>query len=272
MLALQCPNLVACQAREFLKSICGLCLAEMCIAEATQCTVQEVICVFSTCSHFPFARHFDFYMGHSWAGGLWVFDAGKNQESSSEAVNSYYAIHLLGVAMGNKELSNWGRMLMAMEIRSTKLYWHITSKSQIYPKNFAKNKIVGIMWSNKVDYSTWFGRNAEFIHCIQYLPFTPITEVLLGADYVEEAYPVLGTALTRSEPVLSEWWRGYIIMAQAMFAKDAAWTAAKKLKEFDLGNSQANTLYWIATRPAASATIKIEGVSQLVDERDQISA
>lgn len=34
----------------------------------------------------------------------------------------------------------------------------------------------------------------EFVHCINMLPFTPITEELLGHDFMEQEWPVLETA------------------------------------------------------------------------------
>lgn len=40
-------------------------------------------------------------MGHSWAAGLQLSADGKNQESSSEAVNGYRAVALLGTATGD---------------------------------------------------------------------------------------------------------------------------------------------------------------------------
>ena len=42
----------------------------------------------------------------------------------------------------------------------------------------------------KVDYATWFGANVGFIHCIQMLPFTPISEELLRQNWIQEEYPV----------------------------------------------------------------------------------
>ena len=57
----------------------------------------------------------------------------------------------------------------------------------------------------KVDYATWFGGNVEFIHCIQMLPFTPITEELLRPEWVEEEYPVVAEAYNRGD--LSEEWK-----------------------------------------------------------------
>ena len=56
---------------------------------------------------FPVARHKDFYDGHSWASGLFPMANGKSQESVSEAVNAYYSVHLLGVALGDHALSKW---------------------------------------------------------------------------------------------------------------------------------------------------------------------
>ncbi|CAD7699408.1 unnamed protein product [Ostreobium quekettii] len=203
--------------------------------------------------YYPFARHFDFYLAHSWAGGLWVFDAGRNQESSSEAVNAYYALYLLGSAMEDKQLGDWGRILMSMELAAAQKYWHIPSSSAIYPAPFSATKIVGILWSTRVDYSTWFGLNVEYIHCIQYLPFTPLTEVLLDAGWMEEDYPVVAAALGRPDPPLSDWWRGYIVMAHAIIDREAAWKEAATLESFDLGSTRANVLYWIATRPSQGA-------------------
>jgi endo-1,3(4)-beta-glucanase len=41
-------------------------------------------------------------MGHSWAAGLQPSWDGKNQESSSEAVNAYLAVAQLGRATGGR--------------------------------------------------------------------------------------------------------------------------------------------------------------------------
>ncbi|CAK0813428.1 unnamed protein product, partial [Prorocentrum cordatum] len=42
--------------------------------------------------HFPVARHKDWFLGISWAGGIpQAYENGRNQESTSEAIHSYYA-------------------------------------------------------------------------------------------------------------------------------------------------------------------------------------
>ena len=39
-----------------------------------------------------------------------------------------------------------------------------------------------------------FGDDVEYVHGINMLPFTPITEELLGRDFMEQEWPVLETA------------------------------------------------------------------------------
>jgi len=125
--------------------------------------------------YFPVTRHKDWYMGHSWASGLFEFGGitiraidsftdltlppdDKNQESTSEAVNAYYAIYLWGLSVGDEFTSNLGRLLLATEIRSSQKYWHMYPENfEIYDSVFAKNSVVGVLWSSKVDYTTWFG-------------------------------------------------------------------------------------------------------------------
>ena len=60
---------------------------------------------------FPFLRNFDVYEGHSWASGDANFDAGNNQESSSEAVNAWAGLLLWGEATGNRRLRDLGVFL-----------------------------------------------------------------------------------------------------------------------------------------------------------------
>jgi len=198
---------------------------------------------------YPFTRTKDVYDGHAWASGIFKFGDGKNQESTSESVNGWYSIYLYGLATSNTKVRDLGRLLTALEIRATHTYWQMKTGSNIYPAKFAANKAVGILWSSKVDYQTWFGPNVEFIHCIQMLPFTPISEELLPRSWIREEYPVLDEAYSRADPLLSEGWKGYIIMAHAIIDREAAWTEALELTSYDDGNTRSNTLYWIASRP-----------------------
>jgi len=136
---------------------------------------------------FPVTRNKDWFVGHSWAQGVDQTEDGKNQESTSEAINAYYAISLFGLVTNNPQIRRIGKVLLATEIRSTMLYWHMPRHGKVYPPPFSNNTMVGVLWSDKADYSTFFGANVEYIHCIQMLPFTPITEFFLApSSWVKE--------------------------------------------------------------------------------------
>eukprot|EP01136_Pigoraptor_vietnamica_P014022 Opistho-1_new@55694 len=203
----------------------------------------------SSDAYFPRFRNFDVYEGHSWAAGLFQFADNRNQESTSEAINGYYGLYLLGVALGDDNIRDTGRLFLAMEMRSAMKYWHIPPGSAIYPAPFSAGGMVGMVWSTKVDYATWFGANVEFIHCIQMLPFTPITEEYLPASFISTEYDVLKTSLTRGSPPIDMGWRGYVYMAHAIIDKATAWSEVQTLTAYDDGNTATNTLYWVATRP-----------------------
>jgi endoglucanase Acf2 len=121
--------------------------------------------------YFPLARMMDWWEGHSWAGGMQVFGDGKNQESTSESVNGYYAVALLGRALaqagvaGAADLTRWGQLLMAVEISGAQHYWQTTTAATafpvVYPSPFRNNKVVGILWNSKVDYATWVSVTAR---------------------------------------------------------------------------------------------------------------
>ncbi len=44
---------------------------------------------------------------------------------------------------------------------------------------------VGVVGATDVRASTWFGREVEYVHGINLLPFTPATELLLDSAFAE---------------------------------------------------------------------------------------
>jgi endo-1,3(4)-beta-glucanase len=197
---------------------------------------------------FPVTRNKDWYDGHSWAAGLFNYGDSKNQESSSESVNAYYGVYLLGEALGDRHMSLYGRLLLATEIRSVHKYYHIKSSTDIYDSEYSTHKIVGVLWSGKVDYTTFFGSLPEYIHGIQKLPFTPISEQLLEPDWVAEENVVATQINTRTTPPVSDDWKAFTVMSSSIVDQQNAWTQAKRLRYFDNGNTRTNTYYFIATR------------------------
>ncbi|KAJ2795200.1 hypothetical protein H4R20_005958, partial [Coemansia guatemalensis] len=92
---------------------------------------------------FPFMRHFDFFEGHSWAAGLFAFADSRNQESTSEAINSYYAAYLYALATGRYEIAQYVHAVLQLEARTTRTYWHIGDvASDIYPAEYTNDKAI----------------------------------------------------------------------------------------------------------------------------------
>ena len=116
---------------------------------------------------YTFMRTKDWYDGHAWALGISAFADGQSQQSTSEAVNSWYAIYLWGLARENSRLRDLGRLMTSLEMRASWSYWQMTSTDSNFPAPFSNNKVVGIQWSTKVSYASMLGPNTEFIHCNQ---------------------------------------------------------------------------------------------------------
>ena len=86
-------------------------------------------------------RCFDFFKLHSWAGGLTEFTDGRNQESTSEAVNGYYSAALLGLAYGDIELAAVASTVLAFEIHAAKMWWQVTTFNNVKYEIIKLNRI-----------------------------------------------------------------------------------------------------------------------------------
>ncbi|MFT7622296.1 MAG: endo-1,3(4)-beta-glucanase [Myxococcota bacterium] len=215
--------------------------------DAIQTLVRDLANPSLADTHFTRWRPFDWFVGHSWAAGLFPFQDGRNQESTSEAINAWYAIALYGDAIGDANIASLGRLLLGVETASVHAYWQVDSADGVYPEPFAERKVVGILWAGKAAHETFFGNGLEHIHGIQLLPFTPVSEALLDPAWVSEAWPILSGVV--DSPEVTQGWRGLLLMEQAVIQPAQAWEAAQNLTGFDDGGSRTNTLYWMATRP-----------------------
>jgi endo-1,3(4)-beta-glucanase len=192
--------------------------------------------------YFPQFRTLDWYDGHSWASGVWSFSDGRNQESSSEAFNAWVGLSLWGDAIGDTTLTNLGRVMRAVEAASIQRYYHIRANSDIYPMPFAAKMGFGILWSDKADFTTWFGGDTAATYAIQMIPMTMACEELIDSGWIHDAWPTLmGLAG-------DDGWGGLISMTHAVIDPADAWTELTTAG-VEVGNSRTNMLYWAATRP-----------------------
>ncbi|GLJ15532.1 hypothetical protein SUGI_0255090 [Cryptomeria japonica] len=199
---------------------------------------------------YPRLRNFDLWKLHSWAGGLTEFADGRNQESTSEALNAYYSAALLGLVYGDTDLIGIGSTMAALEMRSAKAWWHVPLNSTVYESEFVQeNRIMSILWANKRDSGLWFAP-AQWRECrlgIQLLPILPITELLFSdVGYVKELVEWTVPALSREG--VGEGWKGFVYALESLYDKDSALQKIKALKGHDDGNSLTNLLWWIYTR------------------------
>ncbi|KAL1160748.1 hypothetical protein V6Z11_A07G084700 [Gossypium hirsutum] len=201
-------------------------------------------------SNYPRVRCFDFYKLHSWAGGLTEFADGRNQESTSEAVNAYYAAALMGLAYGDTHLVATGSTLTALEIQAAQTWWHVKEGDNLYGEEFTReNRVVGVLWANKRDSGLWFAP-PDWRECrlgIQLLPILPISEVLFSdieftRQLVNWTLPALG------REGVGEGWKGFVYALEAIYDKESALEKIRNLSGHDDGNSLTNLLWWVHSR------------------------
>jgi len=196
-------------------------------------------------------RCFDVYEGHSWAVGPDpAHDDGTNQESSSEAMNSWAAIILWGMATNNQGLIDLGVYGYVTEYAAAReYYFDADAVSNPSASNFAPYtgsgkylfNSVGILRDNIIEYrlfwrrphagyqSPWDPINpnnmpyTQELKGIQILPLTP-SMMYLGYDtaYAAESYNQLSQEHNVSDtPYKSinnpNWWKSIFLRFKAMF-------------------------------------------------------
>lgn len=147
---------------------------------------------------FPFMRTLDPWCGHSWAGGMGDAgnDNGNGQESSSEAMQGWAGVYLLGVALGDKAMRDAGIWGWNTEARATREYWFDVDAPR--PANEGGRKVWGGKGERMGNYNydeypyaynsnitgkgigwwTWFGGDPLFMHGIQWMPVSPALDYL----------------------------------------------------------------------------------------------
>lgn len=118
----------------------------------------------------PFFRTFDPWIGHSYAGGT-SSATGNNQESTSEAMQSWIGLFLLGDMLNDEAIRDAGAFGYISESYATLEYW-FDWKDRNLPAAYPHN-VVGILSNQGFAYGTYFSASPVHIHGIQYLPVNP---------------------------------------------------------------------------------------------------
>ncbi len=129
-----------------------------------------------TDTRYPMFRTFDPWSGHSFAGGMGDGN-GNGQESSSEAMQSWGGLYLLGVALGDDAMRDAGLFGYVSEARATAEYWFDRNRDNIdytkftapYNSNLTCH---GVGWWN------YFSGDQLWNAAIQWMPISPILDYL----------------------------------------------------------------------------------------------
>ncbi|GHC03505.1 hypothetical protein GCM10007047_20130 [Cerasicoccus arenae] len=135
-----------------------------------------------TDTNFPFLRTFDPWHGHSYAGGTSAGN-GNNQESSSESIQSWCGLFLLGQAMSDSDMTAAGAMGYAIERLAIKEYWNdyhgnpaatnpVLGDGGVLSPNYG-HELAGIVFDSGSAYATFFSGDPGWMYGIQWLPIQP---------------------------------------------------------------------------------------------------
>lgn len=146
---------------------------------------------------YPFFRTFDPWAGHSFAGGMGD-DNGNGQESTSEAMQGWGGLYLLGVALGNDAMRDAGIFGWVSEARGTAEYWFDRHKDpatgaqdyhtralpdyninyDLFTKDGRPLPYNSNLTCHGVGFWTYFGYDAIFMQGIQWMPVSPALDYL----------------------------------------------------------------------------------------------
>lgn len=188
--------------------------------------------------HFPAFRSFDWFNGHSFAKGLFESGDGKDQESSSEDVNASYALKLWGLATNNKSLIELSNVQLGILRTSVNSYFLYSDDNKVMPPSFVPNKVSGILFENKVDHTTYFGNELQYIQMIHAIPITPASSFVRTPRFVEEEWK------QKLVPILNDvkdGWKGIIMLNAALFNPQLSFEFFTKSNEVCLDNGQSLT-------------------------------
>ena len=129
----------------------------------------------------PLFRTFDPYCGHSFAGGMGNEGNGNGQESSSEAMQSWGGIWMLGAALGDKQMMDAGIFGYTVEAKATAEYWFDRHRRNIDYTKYTHPYCCNLTMQG-VGWWTWFSGDPVWMHSIQWLPTSPILTNYFSID------------------------------------------------------------------------------------------
>ncbi|KAH9462493.1 hypothetical protein KEM48_011328 [Puccinia striiformis f. sp. tritici PST-130] len=151
--------------------------------------------------YFPLFRNFDWFLGHSLATGLDTNIDGKNQESCSEDANFLYSVKVWAEVTQNPRLGALADLQLSLFKRSVNHYYFMQEANTNAPACFKGNRVPGILFENKADYTTFFSNEKDAIHMIQVIPITPITSFIRSPEFIWQEWINTGSPTENTRQV-----------------------------------------------------------------------
>ncbi|KAL8630810.1 hypothetical protein Q9189_003479 [Teloschistes chrysophthalmus] len=216
--------------------------------------VRDTVNPSSSDPYFPFSRTFDWYHGHSWAKGLFESADGKDEESSSEDALFAYAIKMWGRVTGDESMEARGNLMLAVLARTLRNYFLMQDNNANQPANFIGNKVTGILFENKVDATTYFGNNLEYVHGIHMMPLLPYSALTRPSRFVYEEWSLLFDPASPTAPApassVQGGWKGILYANLALIDPQRSWEFFAQpnfdMRWIDGGASRTWYLAWAA--------------------------
>ncbi len=194
-------------------------------------------------SYFPKLRVFDPYVGHSWASGNGDFSDGNNQESSSEAINAWYATYLWAGVTKNTNLKSEAIWLYAHETIAANADWLSIPSNDGQGPTYAY-PYAGMVWGDKLAYATFFNSQPAAVLGIQLIPMSP------GQAYLSQNKSVIASNLAATVPNASDLnvlYGDYLLMYEALYNPNAALQELPSIapQNIDNGDSMTYLSAWV---------------------------
>ncbi|KAL8766185.1 MAG: hypothetical protein Q9209_006950 [Squamulea sp. 1 TL-2023] len=177
--------------------------------------------------YFPFSRAFDWYHGHSWAKGLFESADAKDEESSSEDAFFAYAIKMWGKVTGDRSMEARGNLMLSVLARTLRNYFLMQEGNMNHPAEFVGNMVSGVLFENKVDATTYFGTNLEYIHGIHMLPLLPYSSLTRPSSFIQSEWSTLFDPSNPSAPdpasSIQGGWKGILYANLALIDPKKSW-------------------------------------------------
>ncbi len=99
-----------------------------------------------------------------------------------------YSMKMWGMVSGDANMAARGNLMLSVLKRSLGDYYLYTTDNAVQPANFIANKVAGILFENKVDHTTYFGNNTEYVQGIHMIPLLPFSALCRDSQFVGEEW------------------------------------------------------------------------------------